>query len=133
MITFCLYAQFLLVSPSGDCDLKIMQILDQVESRLNPVPIILAETMIGLDNLSVTHCFAGSPVLLEVINFFSFPLLHSIFADLASREIEAVSTPTEHCEVQSKAGANWFVAEAPDGSERMVGQFSDVGVQWICP
>ena len=67
MLALCLYAQFLLVSPSGDYDLKIMQILDQTESGLNLMPVILAETLIGLDNLSMTHRFAGSPVLLEVI------------------------------------------------------------------
>ena len=66
MIAFCIYAQFLLVSPFGDCDPKIMHILDQVESGFNPMPVILAETLTGLDNLPLVHRFAGSPLLLEV-------------------------------------------------------------------
>ena len=71
MIAFYLYAQFRLVSPSGNCDFKIIQILNQVESILNLIPIILAETFIGLDNLPVTHCFTRSPILLEVISMVS--------------------------------------------------------------
>ena len=70
MIAFCTYAQFLLVSSSGDCDPKIMHILDQVESGFNPMPVILAETLTGLDNLPLAHRFAGSPLLLEVNPLF---------------------------------------------------------------
>ena len=36
MLAFCLYAQFLLVSPSGDCDSKLLHILDQVEAGSHP-------------------------------------------------------------------------------------------------
>ena len=70
IIAFYLYAQFLLVFPSGDYDLKIMQILDQVESGLNFMLVILAETLIGLDNLPMTHHFTRSPILLEVHTLF---------------------------------------------------------------
>ena len=66
MLAFCIYAQFLLVSPSGNCDSKILNILDQVEAGLNPFPLILAETVIGLHNFSKTKRFSGSPILLEV-------------------------------------------------------------------
>ena len=54
MFAFCIYAQFLLVSPSGNCDSKMLNILDQVEAGLNPFPLILAETIIGLDNFLET-------------------------------------------------------------------------------
>ena len=66
MLAFYLYAQFLLVSPSGDYDSKLLHILDQVEVGLNPFPLILVETIIGLDNFAETKRFSGSPMLLEV-------------------------------------------------------------------
>ena len=64
IITLCLYAQFLLDSTSGDCDFKIIHILDQVKSGLNPMLVILAKTLIGLDNLpeiywEESHVFGG--------------------------------------------------------------------------
>ena len=65
MIAFCQYVQFLLVSPFGDYDSKILYILDQVEAGLNLFPLILAETIIGLDNFSKTKRFSGSSLLLE--------------------------------------------------------------------
>ena len=66
----CLYAQFLFVSLSGNCDLKLLHILDQVEDGLNPFPLILGETIAGLDDFAETKRFRGSPMLLEVISFF---------------------------------------------------------------
>ena len=42
LLALCLYSQFLLTSLSGDCDPKILSILDQVEARDNPFPLILA-------------------------------------------------------------------------------------------
>ena len=50
MLAFCIYAQFLSVSPFGNCDSKILKILGQVEAGLNPFPLILAEIIISLDN-----------------------------------------------------------------------------------
>ena len=61
-----LYSQFLLVSHSGNCDSKILHILDQVENGLNPFPFILAETLVGLDNFASLGRLSGSPMLLEV-------------------------------------------------------------------
>ena len=49
-ISFYLYAQFLLSSSHGDADMRIISILEQVKIGANPMPIILAETIIGLDN-----------------------------------------------------------------------------------
>ena len=70
MLAFCLYAQFLLVSLSGNCDSKLLHILDQVEAGLNPFPLILGETLIGLDDFAETKRFRRSPMLLEVISFY---------------------------------------------------------------
>ena len=77
MLALCLYTQFLLVSPSDDCDSKLLHILDQVEARSNPFPLILAETITGLDNFIETIWYSKSPIPLEV----SFPRsnFHSLF------------------------------------------------------
>ena len=69
MLAFCVYAQFLLVSLFSNCDSKMLNILGQVEAGLNPFPLILAETIIGLDNFSETRRFSESPMLLEVSSF----------------------------------------------------------------
>ena len=66
LLALCLYSQFLLISPSGDCDPKILSILDQVEAGHNPFPLILAETIHGLDHFIETRRFFGSSMLLEV-------------------------------------------------------------------
>ena len=52
IMALCLYSQFLLISASGHCDSKILHILDQVESGHNPFPLILVETLVGLDNFT---------------------------------------------------------------------------------
>ena len=49
-VSFCLYAQFVLVFSQGEADIRIISILEQVETGGNPMPIILVETIIGLDN-----------------------------------------------------------------------------------
>ena len=49
IVSFCLYAQFLLVSSHLDANTRIVSILEQVETGANPMPVILAETIIGLD------------------------------------------------------------------------------------
>ena len=69
LLALCLYSQFLLTSLSGDCDPKILFILDQVEAGHNPFPLILGETIHGLDHFVETRHFSGSPMLLEVSPF----------------------------------------------------------------
>ena len=66
LLALCLYSQFLLISLSGDCDPKVLSILDQVEAGHNPFLLILAETIHGLDHFVEIKCFFGSPMLLEV-------------------------------------------------------------------
>ena len=63
-VSFCLYAQFLLVSSQGDADIRIISIIEQVESRANPMPVILAETIIGLDSFKEENHLSGSLLLL---------------------------------------------------------------------
>ena len=79
LLALCLYSQFLLVSLYGDCDPKILSILDQVKAGQNPFPLILAETIHGLDKFAETRYFSGSLMLLEVslsfIWLFIFVLL----------------------------------------------------------
>ena len=66
LLALCLYSQFLLTSLSGDCDPKILSILDQVEAGHNPFPLILEEMIHGLDRFDEKKCFSGSPMFLEV-------------------------------------------------------------------
>ena len=67
-VAFCLYAQFLLVSSHGEADIRIVGILEQVETGANPMHVILAETIIGLDNFKEQNCLLGSLLLLQVYN-----------------------------------------------------------------
>ena len=46
-VSFCLYAQFLLISPQEDDDIRIISIIKQVKTGANPIPIILAEPSLG--------------------------------------------------------------------------------------
>ena len=63
-ISFCLYAQFLLTSSQGDTDIRIISIIEQVGTGANPIPIILAETIIGLDDFKEQNRLSGSLLLL---------------------------------------------------------------------
>ena len=67
-IFFCLYTQFLLVSSQGEANTRIISILEQVETGANPMPIILVETIIGLDNFKEQNRLSGSLLLLQVCN-----------------------------------------------------------------
>ena len=67
-VSFCLYAQFLLVSSQGDADMRVISILEQVETGANPMPVILAETIIGLDSFKEDNRLSGSLLLLQVCN-----------------------------------------------------------------
>ena len=66
--SFCLYAQFLLISSQGDADIRIISPIEQVETGANPMPVILAETIIGLDNFKELNRFSSSLLLLQVCN-----------------------------------------------------------------
>ena len=69
LVVFYLYAQFLLVSPRTDGDIRIFSLMEQLEERRNPFPLILAETLCGLDNVKSgkTRRLSGSPLLLQVL------------------------------------------------------------------
>ena len=67
-ISFCLYAQFLLVSSQGDADMRVISILEQVETGANLMHIILAETIIGLENFKEENRLSDSLLLLQVCN-----------------------------------------------------------------
>ena len=59
-VSFYLYAQFLLVSSQGEADTRIINILEQVETGAKPIPIILAEIIVGLDNFKEQNSLSGS-------------------------------------------------------------------------
>ena len=68
IVSFCLYAKFLLVSSHGEADTRIISILEQVKIGANPMLVILAETIIGLDNFKEQNRLSGSLLLLQVCN-----------------------------------------------------------------
>ena len=67
-VSFCFYAQFVLVSSQGDADIRIINIIGQIETGANPMPVILAETIIRLDNFKEENRLSGSLLLLQVCN-----------------------------------------------------------------
>ena len=48
--------------------MRVISILKQVEIGANPMPIILAETIIRLDNFKEENRLSGSLLLLQVCN-----------------------------------------------------------------
>ena len=66
ILSFCLYAQFLLISPDKMGDIQIAHIMEQVEEGANPFSVILAETLIGLDSAKEGGKFQESPLLLQI-------------------------------------------------------------------
>ena len=76
-ISFYLYAQFLLISSQGDADIRIASIIEQVKIGANPMPVILTETIIGLDSFKEQNRLSGSLLLLQVCKenlYFNFYL-----------------------------------------------------------
>ena len=67
-VSFYLYAQFLLISSQGDTNIRIISIIEHIETGANPMPVILAETIIGLDDFKKQNCLSGSLLLLQVCN-----------------------------------------------------------------
>ena len=65
---FCLYSEYLLVSNEGDGDARIFSIIEQLEAGAYPFPLILAETLVGLDSFKSGDSpnLKGSPLLLQV-------------------------------------------------------------------
>ena len=64
IVSFYLYAQFLLVSSQGDADMRVISILEQVEIGANPMPVILAKTIIWLDSFKEQNHLSSSLLLL---------------------------------------------------------------------
>ena len=67
-VSFCLYAQFLLPASQGDTYVRIISIIEQVEIEATPMPIILTETIIGLDSFKEQNHLSGSLLMLQVCN-----------------------------------------------------------------
>ena len=67
-VSFYLYAQFLLIFSQGDVDIRIISIIEQVETGANPMPVILAKIIIGLDSFKEQNRLSSSLLLLQVCN-----------------------------------------------------------------
>ena len=67
-LCMCLLALYLLVPYDGHPSSAIVGVAAQIEQRRDVVPLVLAETIMGLDAFKAgrTNTFAGSPLLLQV-------------------------------------------------------------------
>ncbi|KAI8568257.1 hypothetical protein RHMOL_Rhmol02G0184000 [Rhododendron molle] len=63
-----LLAAYLLVPSAGHASSALVSVAVQVEARKEVVPMVLAETLIGLDTVRFgeTETFGGSPLLLQI-------------------------------------------------------------------
>ncbi|KAI8568259.1 hypothetical protein RHMOL_Rhmol02G0184000 [Rhododendron molle] len=64
----CLLAAYLLVPSAGHASSALASVVVQVEARKDVIPMVLAETLIGLDKFcsGETETFGGSPLLLQI-------------------------------------------------------------------
>jgi hypothetical protein len=67
-LCMCLLALYLLVPCDGHPSSAIVGVAAQIEQRRDVVPLVLAETIMGLDAVKAgrTNTLAGSPLLLQV-------------------------------------------------------------------
>jgi len=67
-LCMCLLASYLLVPLDGNASPSIASVALQIEQRRDVVPMVLAETLMGLDAICSgrTNVFGGSPLLLQV-------------------------------------------------------------------
>ena len=86
----CLLAAFLLVPSIGQPSSLLVGVAAQIEARKDVAPLVLAETLMGLDAVHAgrTRVFGGSPLLLQVrdltrLSFFYFS--HSFYLDTRFR------------------------------------------------
>ncbi|KAI8574625.1 hypothetical protein RHMOL_Rhmol01G0368700 [Rhododendron molle] len=67
-LTICMLAAYLLVSPDGRVNPSLVSVATQLGVHRNVVPMVLAETLMGLDLVATgqTETFGGSPLLLQL-------------------------------------------------------------------
>ncbi|KAI8568246.1 hypothetical protein RHMOL_Rhmol02G0184000 [Rhododendron molle] len=67
-LCMCLLAAYLLVPSAGHASSALASVVVQVEARKDVIPMVLAETLIGLDKFcsGETETFGGSPLLLQI-------------------------------------------------------------------
>jgi hypothetical protein len=76
----CLLAAFLLVPSVGQPSPLLVGVAAQIEARKDVAPLVLAETLMGLDAVRAgrTRVFGGSPLLLQVRTSLSSPFSISL-------------------------------------------------------
>jgi len=67
-LCMCLLAAYFLVPSDGHVSSALVSVAMQIEARKDVVPMVLAETLMGLDKVrsGETGTFGGSPLLLQV-------------------------------------------------------------------
>ena len=68
LLTCYLFTQYFTVSRDGLGDYRILQVIEDIECGMTPFPLILAETIQGLDGCRTRRCsnLTGSPLLLQI-------------------------------------------------------------------
>jgi hypothetical protein len=90
-LVICVLAAYLLVPHDGRVNPALVSIATQLGDRRNVVPMVLAETLMGLDSVVTgqTNVFGGSPLLLQVNSlsspFSGFP--HFLFLPRHSAKV----------------------------------------------
>lgn len=87
-LSMCLLAAYLLVPSDGRANPLLVGVSAQIEECKDVVPMVLAETLIGLDAVRTgqTRVFEGSPLLLQVYSHSALPfLLFSLLLYLNAR------------------------------------------------
>lgn len=78
VLVICLLAAYLLVPADGRVSPLLVSVAAQMRARKNVIPMVLAETLLGLDLVYTgqSNTFSGSPLLLQVnsliSHFFNF-------------------------------------------------------------
>ena len=69
-LCLCVFAGFLLVSSMDIASVRLIDVVLQFLDRHDPIPMIVAETIDGLDKIrdSDSTVLGGSPLLLQVNN-----------------------------------------------------------------
>ncbi|KAH7850139.1 hypothetical protein Vadar_028441 [Vaccinium darrowii] len=109
-LCMCLLALYLLVPYDGHPSSVIVGVAAQIEQRRDVVPLVLAETIMGLDAVKVgrTDTFAGSPLLLQMWLCDKVGLLREPAGDWVYEPRTWVDRPFVHDEADEDEWTDFF-------------------------
>ncbi|KAH7856490.1 hypothetical protein Vadar_001946 [Vaccinium darrowii] len=109
-LCMCLLALYLLVPYDGHPSSAIVGVAVQIEQRRDVVPLVLAETIMGLDAVKAgrTNTFAGSPLLLQMWLCDKVGLLREPAGDWVYEPRTWVDRPFVHDEADEDEWTDFF-------------------------